>query len=63
MQDKAWGDQLVLTALSLKYGLRVTILDANALIEHRFRHNYALENVDIVLVHNGRNHYLGACKL
>ena len=61
-QDGTWGDESVITALSLQWQLCTTVLNAEKLYEVRMRHDRPLEDVDLVVVHCGRNHYVGACK-
>ena len=61
-QDGTWGDEPIITALSLQWQLCTTVLNAEKLYEVRMRHDRPLEEVDLVVVHCGRNHYVGACK-
>ena len=56
------GDESIITALSLQWQLCTTVLNAEKLYEVRLRHDRPLEDVDLVVIHCGRNHYVGACK-
>jgi hypothetical protein len=62
LQNRSWIDQVMVRALSIMWGLRVTILDCSTLNEFRFRHDLPLGLVDMVLCWNGRNHFFGAGK-
>ena len=61
-QDGTWGDEPIITAMSLQWQLCTTVLNAEKLFEVRLRHDRPLEDVDLVVVHCGGNHYVGACK-
>ena len=57
-----WGEDEILTAVSKMWGLRITCLYSTTLSEVRYRHNLPLDKVDMVVVFNCRNHYVGAGK-
>ena len=61
-QEGTWGDESIITAISLQWQLCTIVLNAEKLYEVRLRHDRPLEDVDLVVVHCGRNHYVGACK-
>ena len=63
MNDSAWGDEIIVAALSRMWQVTITILMADSLIERRLRHNRNLDKVDLCLVFCGRNHYCGAGKI
>ena len=63
MDDSAWGDEIIVAALSRMWQITVTILMADSLIERRLRHNRPLSKVDLCLVFCGRNHFCGAGKI
>ena len=54
-----WGDLVVLQAFSYLTGIRLTILDAKLLLEHKIRHSKQMGVVRVVVVYNNRNHYIG----
>ena len=53
---------MVLYSLATLFDLRITVVNSSALEEYRYRHNLPLHRADVVLVYNGRNHYLYAGK-
>ena len=61
-QDGTSGDETFVAALSIQWQLASTVLNAEDLYEVRMRHDRPLEEVDLVVVHCGQNHYVGACK-
>ena len=61
-QDGTWGDETFTAALSIMWQLATTVLNAEDLYEVRMRHDRPLGDVDLVVVHCGQNHYVGACK-
>ena len=60
LRREFWAGDEVLTAVSKMWGLRITCLYSATLSEARYRHNLPLNDVDVVVVFNCRNHYLGA---
>ena len=61
-KDGTWGDETFVAALSMQWQLASTVLNAEHLYEVRMRHDRPLAEVDLVVVHCGQNHYVGACK-
>ena len=61
-KDGTWGDETFVAALSIQWQLASTVLNAEDLYEVRMRHDRPLAEVDLVVVHCGQNHYVGACK-
>ena len=57
-----YGDATVLSALAWQWDLKITVLNSKTLRETRIRHDSRMELADIVLIWNGKNHYVGACK-
>ncbi len=57
-----WGDAVVLKAFSKLFNWRITVVNQPDLTSYRFCHNKVLNDVDMVLVYNGVNHYWGTCK-
>ena len=55
-----WGDEIVLWAVSMMWGLKVTVLNSKTLQEYRIRHNSAFKHVDVGLVYNSFSHYSAA---
>ena len=72
--DTTWGDELLIVAMSMRWQITITVVHAGSseedeygqkkdpLRESRVRHNRPLEEVDLVLVYCGNNHYVGASK-
>ena len=54
LQDGVWGDFIVLTLISVMWGVRVTVVRGDSCSQVRIRHNYDLNDSDIVLLFNGR---------
>ena len=61
-KDGTWGDETFVAALSMQWQLASTVLNAEHLYEVRMRHDRDLAEVDLVVVHCGQNHFVGACK-
>ena len=61
-KDGTWGDETFMAALSMQWQLASTVLNAEHLYEVRMRHDRDLAEVDLVVVHCGQNHFVGACK-
>ena len=62
LKRTTWGEDLVLYSLASLFDLRITVVNSSTLEEYRYRHNLPLHHADIVLVYDGRNHYLFAGK-
>ena len=62
LKRMTWGEDVVLYSLATLFDLRITVVNSSALEEYRYRHNLPLHHVDVVLIYNGRNHYLFAGK-
>ena len=72
--DTTWGDELLIVAMSMRWQITITVVHAGSseedeygqkkdpFRESRVRHNRPLEEVDLVLVYCGNNHYVGASK-
>lgn len=58
LQPDSYADAIVVQALSIMWGLRITIVDAVLLSETRYRHTGLLLDADLVVVHVGQ-HYSG----
>ena len=54
LQDGVWGDFIVLTLISVMWGVRVTVVRGDSCSQVRIRHNYDLNDSDRVLLFNGR---------
>ena len=62
LKQGTWGDEIMVTAMSMMWQITVTILYAETLTEHRIRHDRLLGKVDMVVVFCGGCHYIGASK-
>lgn len=59
LNHAAWGDEMTVAVLAHLWRAKVTVVNARTLLETRYFHDDKLEDVDVVLVFNGYNHYLG----
>ena len=57
-----WGDEIVLTVVSMMFQCRITVLNADNFLQTKIRHNTSLKDVDIILVHCQGRHYVPVCK-
>ena len=62
LHNDSWGDQAILLAMSMIFGVRITVLNAQWLTQTRIRHTNTLKETDVVLVFCGGNHYVPAVK-
>ena len=60
LKQGTWGDEIMVTAMSMMWQITVTILYAETLTEHRIRHDRLIGKVDMVVVFCGGCHYIGA---
>ena len=63
LKEGSWGDEIMVTAMSMMWQITVTILYAETLTEHRIRHDRLVGKVDMVVVFCGGCHYVGASEL
>ena len=59
LTDGTWGDDHVLTLVSLLWQVKITILNAATLGETRIGHNERLSDAELVVVFIGGDHYMG----
>ena len=57
--DGTWGDDHILTLISLLWQVKITVLNASTLGETRIRHDDKLADAELVLVLIGGDHYMG----
>ena len=62
LTDRFWGDEIVLTVISMMFQCGVTILDADSFLQTKIQHNTLLKDADIVLIHCQGRHYIPVCK-
>ena len=62
LEPSTWGDQGLLTILSMMWQVTITILNAEDLSQVKIRHERPLREADLVVVLAQRCHYLGTCK-
>ena len=60
LKREFWGDEIVLWAVSMMWGLKITVLNSKTLQEYRVQHNCAFKHVDVELVYNSHTHYSAA---
>ena len=59
LTDWTWGDDHVLTLVSLLWQVKITVLNAATLRETRIRHNDRLSDAELMVVFIGGDHYMG----
>ena len=57
-----WGDEVVLFALSCMWSVKITVVNSKTMQEYRIRHDWQMDEADIVVVYNGVNHFTAAGK-
>ena len=62
LKDGTWGDDHVLTLISLMWQIKITILNADTLGETHIRHDCRLSDAELVVVFIGGDHYMGTGK-
>jgi hypothetical protein len=62
LQKNTWGDQVVLTAIGMMWGLAISIVNVQHDVHLQLRHQRPLAKADIILVYNGVSHYNAAGK-
>ena len=63
LQNSSYGDDMIILTMSQIWQQRITILDAGALFERRFRHNNIITKTDILIVHHSSTqHFVGTGK-
>lgn len=62
LNSNFWGDSVILFGLAKIWNLRVTVLNGKVLSTTCIRHREGLKRCDVVLVHNGTDHFNGTCK-
>ena len=54
LKDKSWGDTIFLGLVCSMWGLRLSVVRADNLMELKYRHNGPLKDVDLGLLYNGQ---------
>ena len=62
LKREFWGDEIVLWAVLMMWGLKIMVLNSKTLQEYRVQHNCAFKHVDVGLVYNSLFSLLG-CRL
>ena len=62
LEGSTWGDQGLLTLISMMWQVTITIVNAEDLSQIKIRHQRPLDQVSLVVVLAQRCHYLGTCK-
>ena len=62
LKREFWGEEIVLSAVSMMWGLKIMVLNSKTLQEYRVPHNCAFKHVDVGLVYNSYSHYSAAGK-
>ena len=60
--DGFWGDEIVLTVVSMMFQCGITILNADNFLQTKIRQNTPLKDTDIILVHCQGRHYVPVCQ-
>ena len=53
LKDKSWGDTIFLSLVCSMWGLRLTVVRSDNLMEIKYRHNGELKDVCVGLLYNG----------
>jgi hypothetical protein len=59
LESGSWGDQVFLSAISMMWNCRVSLVNAEGLYTLNYRHGLALGRSDVVIVYNGETHFMG----
>ena len=62
LEASTWGDQGLLTLISMMWQITITVINAEDLSQIKIRHRRPLDKVHLVVVLAQRCHYLGTCK-
>ena len=62
LEGSTWGDQGLLTLISMMWQVTITIVNAEDLSQIKIRHQRPLDQVNLVVILAQRCHYLGTCK-
>ena len=62
LKSNFYGEELYLRFLSMMFKIQITVLDGDSLIGIRVRHQNTALNVDAILVHISRCHYIALGK-
>ena len=64
LKRSTWGEDIVIYAISTLFKLKITTITCSGkrLDEYRCRHDLPVAAADVVLIHNGLNHYSFAGK-
>ena len=63
LKPKSWGDELILSAISIMWQCSISVIFTDSLGELRLRHTKVdLSSVDIVLCYSGGRHYCATSK-
>ena len=60
--DGFWGDEIVLTVVSMMFQCGITVLNTDNFLQTKIRHNTSLKDVDIILVHCQGKNYVPLCE-
>ena len=58
LDDGFWGDEIILTVVSMMFQCGITVLDADTYLQTKICHAVPLKDADIVLVHCQGHHYV-----
>ena len=62
LKPTTWGDEIILTVISMMWQTRITVLRGETLKQEKIRHTRSIEDCDILIVLAGNSHYTGAGK-
>jgi hypothetical protein len=58
--NNVWGDQCIITAISMMFGVAISVVNTRGMTHLPFRHDRTLGEADVVLLYNGVTHYSAA---
>ena len=62
LKPNTWGDEIILTVISMMWQTRITVLRGETLKQEKIRHTRNIEDCDILKVLARNSHYTGAGK-
>lgn len=64
LNNYMWGDQIMVLLLSSLWSIKITVVGALSAMQYKFRHDYELEDADLVLLFNEseNGHYSGVMR-
>ena len=62
LHSSHWGETCCLKVLSCLFQVPIAVIDSEDLVVHRIRNKFSIQEQDIVLILQGKRHYMPACE-